>query len=506
MTEPCAPPAEPIVPGPRRTARGAGDAVNPWTRRRLGRALLAVLLLGAAGLVPSCGDSGRPPNVVFVLLDTLRRDHMSAYGYAWPTTPRLDELAARGALFTDCTSQASWTMPSMISIMTGRPIFTTIYKIPDECTLLAEHFHDGGWRTGAFVANSLVSSEAGFARGIEQFEIREKMTRQWTAGQVVDRALAFVDAGGDDDERPFFAWLHFLDTHDPYAPPTVPWQRTPDELFDEGEQAVIDQALADAPDAERPGLSYERDALAREVDRYDGELAYLDAQLGRLFDELARRGLLEDTYVVVVADHGETLFRRREHPDRVAELRAYKTKAKEPMRLWDYVKKDHDRYVYDELVRTPFLLAGPGVLPGQRVDALVSNLDVGPTLLGLCGLPQPVDAAGRDLSGPLTRGDAVPPARWVTSFCDSVLGARLPDGRKLVLPAETMQQRYGFEPRVYDLRVDPRELHPRPPDAEAELGLERLRQEAELDPFKRYDADGVDAETLAKLRELGYVR
>lgn len=473
---------------------------SPLLRRASGL-LPSVLALLAAG---SCAPPPPPPNVVLVVLDTLRTDHMSAYGYPYETTPVMDRLAADGVLFTDCTAQASWTMPSMISLMTGLPIFTTIYRVPDDEPMLAERFAESGYRTGAFVANSLVSEQAGFRRGVDDWSIREQKTRYWRAEELVDKGLAFLDG---DDGRPFLLWMHFLDTHNPYDPPRGgPFKREPEEVFEDFELETIQRAIEDAPEAERPALRFQLPALTREVDRYDGELAYLDSQIGRFLETLDERGLSDDTYVVVVSDHGETLFRRPEHPDRVAEVREWKQKVEEPMRLADYLKMEHDRYVYEELVRTPFILRGPGIPAGQVSDALVSNLDVLPTLLGLCGLEGDEALAGRDLSAFLRDARPVPDADFVPTFCDSEQGAKLPDGRKVVLPGANMARRHGYTPKVYDLDADPAEQTPLPLDDETARVLERLEHLRENDPFKLYSGRGADPETIEALREMGYIR
>lgn len=464
------------------------------------RARLAGLLV-VAGLV-GCAPEPSPPNVLLVVLDTVRTDHLSAYGYPWETTPRLDALARRGVLFEDCTAQASWTMPSMISLMTGLPIFTTIHRVPDEHPVLAEAFAAAGYRTGAAVANALLSSDAGFGRGVDSFAVRQAMTRQWKAADVTDQALDFLS---QPDERPFFLWLHYLDPHNPYEPPEIPFRRDPAELFEPWEREGIRRAVESAPEDERRFLRWEEGDLAREIDRYDGELLYLDRELGRVLDALDASGRADATYVVVVGDHGETLFRRPEHPDRLAQTRQIREKRGERMRLSDYLKREHDSWLYEELVRTPFIVAGPGLPPGRRVEALVTNLDVLPTLLGLAGLPGG-PGPGRDLSEVLRAGRPVPPAPWAPSLCSHAVSVRAADGRKLVVPTEAMVRRHGHAVQLFDLESDPNELTPLPLDAAGQALLERLRDAQRSDPFATYGGADLDPETIERMRELGYLR
>ena len=465
---------------------------------------------GSAGATAETAATGAPDgtapaagrtNILLIVLDTLRTDHMSAYGYAWPTTPNLDALAARGARFTDCTSQAAWTGPSMISLMTGLPIFNTLMRLPDAMPVLAEPFRRAGWRTGAAVANSVLSADHGFGRGFDDFKARELGTTQWSAKDVNLHALEFLD---DDDGRPFLLWLHYLDTHDPYTPAELPWKRTAKEIFTPWELATVEEVIAKAPDGERERLATQVELLAQEVDRYDAELHELDARLGELFGMLERRGLLDETLIVVAADHGETLFRRPEHPDRLQNVRENKAKHGEVLDLTDYMKREHHSYTYQELVHTPLIVAGPGIPAGQTVESLVSNLDLRPTLLGLAGLKVP-ECPGRDLSAALRQAGHVPPAAWVTSTAYDTVSARLPDGRKLVVPGEVLVRREGRKPLMYTLGADPDELSPQPVEGSEAIVKQLYREWAE-DPFTDWFGTDTTEQDIETLKELGYVK
>ncbi|HZJ69386.1 MAG TPA: sulfatase [Planctomycetota bacterium] len=477
---------------------------RPATPAVLIARLIAGALLAAALLVPpGCGAKGASrTNVVLIVLDTLRTDHMSAYGYRWPTTPNLDALAARGARFADCTSQAAWTGPSMISLMTGLPIFNTLMHVPAEFPVLAEPFQRAGWRTGAAVANSVLSDEHGFARGFDDFSARAVATEQWTAADVNRHALEFLDK---DDGRPFFLWLHYLDTHHPYTPPDRPWKRSPKEVFTPWELETIDAIIKAAPDGDRARLYTQIDELADEVDRYDAELHWLDGQLGELFADLERRGLLDQTIVVVAADHGETLFRRPEHPDHLANTRQWKEEHGVALELADYVKREHHSYTYQELIHVPLIVAGPGIPAGQTIESLVSNLDVRPTLIGLAGLPVP-ETRGRDLSPALRAGGPVAPDAWVTSCAYDTVSARLPDGRKCVVPAEKLVRREGAQPLLYSLPDDPDERRPQTLDLQTDAIVKKLYGEWGDDPFSEWLGSESTPKDIETLRELGYVR
>jgi len=469
---------------------------------RLARALLGAAML-AAGCAPA--DEAARPNVVLVVIDTLRTDHVSAYGYELPTMPNVDEIAARGVLFERCSAQSSWTMTSMISLMTGRPLFTPIYRVPETVPMLAESFAAAGYRTGAFVANSVLAADAGFTRGIETWDARAKLTRQWRADDVTDRALAFLER---DDERPFFLWLHYLDPHAPYLPEPV-WKRGPDEVFEPFERELVERVVAEAPPGERGWLGYQRDALARDVNRYDAELRHLDRRLGALADRLDALGLTDETYLVIASDHGETLYRRPEQRDRIATLREHRSAQGERMRLSDYVKQQHAGLPYEELLHVAWIVAGPGLPAGRRVPALVSNLDLMPTVLGLAGLPAPDGLAGRDLSQALRTGAPIAPANWVVASYEDIASARTPDGNKVVLVDPGTAEALGVpSAQAFALDEDPHELRPLPleQDDEARALAERLRDAIANDPFAPFGGEGMDAETVARLREMGYLR
>ncbi len=490
------------------TGRARPDEAPRGRRlRRLLPAALASAALFACGPSPAteagpASAPAAPPNVLLIVVDTLRADHLGAWGYPLPTSPAMDALVARGAQFTECIAQASWTAASMISLLTGQPILQTIFKVPDEVPLLAERFAAAGYRTGAAVANSVLTSDAGFARGFGSYAERRVNTRKWSVKDIEHHALEFLAA---DEGRPWLLWLHYLDTHAPNDPDVVPWDRGPAQVFDAWERAQIEQVIAEQPAEARAELRAQIPELADIVDRYDAEIAEVDASVGKLLDLLARRGLDEDTIVVLASDHGETLFRRREHPDHVEEIRAWKDKRGLRLELHDLVKWQHYYWTYREVVRVPLVFAGPGIAPGQRIDTLASNLDLQPTLLGLCGLPVP-PGPGRDLSDALRTGAPVPPVEWVTTSGDAHAAARLPDGTKVVLPSALMVERYGWQPVQYDVLADPLERDPRPLDARGQWLLQKLRQAIADDPFRAWQGADVDEETLEQLRELGYVK
>ena len=280
--------------------------------------------------------AGPPPNLVVVMIDTLRADALAAYGAPSPRMPRVDALAERGAVFTDVLANSSWTRPSVASLFTGlRPEehgANAGDRLPEARRTLAEMLRDAGYETAAVVSNfAVVGAQSGFAQGFERFE--ELQGDPWPyarADRVTDAALGFVDgrAARGAESKPLFLYLHYLDPHDPYLSGITPG-RWPDMY---------------------------RDA-------YANELRFLDPQLERLISAIGER-LAGPTFVLLTADHGEE--------------------------FGEHGEGGHGHSLYSELVRVPAMLLGPGV-EGQRIDARLEGRDFHDLLARLArgGPPDP---------------------------------------------------------------------------------------------------------------------
>ncbi len=337
---------------------------------------LATLLLAGVGQA-GCAGASRP-NVLLVTLDTTRADHASGYGYAHPTTPALDRLMAHGAHFVAAYTPMPTTGPSHASLFTSRyPFAHGMVKngsvLADEVATLAEVLRDGGYQTAAVVSAFPLARRFGLDRGFEHYDdtfpaaSASVVERRWEAfalaeafdrraDATTDRALAWLASASG--RRPFFLWVHYYDAHAPYEPPRGYRRRF----------------------RERGGG---RPRLARQVAGYDGEMRFVDDQLGRLLEQVDRRGPA-DTVVVVAADHGEGLMQHG----------------------W----MEHGINLHEELVRVVLVVSWTGhVAAGRVVDAPVSLLDVAPTVLDLVGLPAlKLRPEGQTLAAVLTNGDAPP--------------------------------------------------------------------------------------------------
>ncbi|MFN8666691.1 MAG: sulfatase [Gemmatimonadaceae bacterium] len=336
--------------------------------------------------LPAAADGA--PNVLYIILDTVRARNLSLYGYARATSPNIARIAADGATFDFAFATSSWTLPSHASLMTGvdaKDLSVAWFTPLDDSTpTLAEQMAARGYRTGGFVANHVYTAwESGLARGFHtyedyrlslkqvllstslmQTEIASELSaaRRWPArwaalrgfnfqvhpafysdrkpaADVVDEFLAWEKLGG---AHPYFAFLNFFDPHEPYEPPGR--FRT---MFNGGKHPE---------------------------DLYDGALAYLDQELGRLADTLRQRGTLDRTVVVIVGDHGE--------------------------HLGDHGLWGHSNSLYEQLLRVPLVVRYPARVPaGVRVPQSVSLRDLPATVLALADSTAKVGLPGVSLAG-----------------------------------------------------------------------------------------------------------
>jgi arylsulfatase A-like enzyme len=491
------------------TARSAASAREPG-RRAVARGLApAVVTLALALLVfplPGCSEPSGPPNVLIITLDTCRADRLGAYGYdERDCTPVLDALAEESVVFEQSFAASSFTPPSHASLFTG--LYPSEHgltywnrKLADVPTA-AELFAAAGYRTFAVSPLKtlfLVGLDRGFGTTVElPFVAEPGRILLGDAEAINAEALASLTPSGDAAEQPFFAWLHYYDAHRVFGRQGEDWARRyadPDMPLAVGDTEDWYQL----PPTRRPDRAKSQQDVTPEQarfieDRYDGGLAYLDAQLGVLFDGLREAGVLDDTIVVVTADHGEVLT---EHE---AEWFA------------------HDPHLVDENIRVPLVIRMPdGRHGGRRVSALSSGVDVLPTVLELAGLPAPgLSHSGMDLSH-LVRGDVGPRREVVYAErqakdrtgergVSDAQAARDRDASRMVRTATHKlvhhEDRGTFA--LYDVGDETTDLWTSQPDQAAALVARYRAERARLQ-----SADGsssaLDPEAEALLKELGY--
>ncbi len=433
-----------------------------------------ILLAGAAVLVLLAGvviirrpwrppferlRQARPYNVLLITLDTARADRIRTYGCEAVETPVIDSLAAQGIRFDRCMSQTPLTLPSHVTIMSGTyPPFHGVrdnggFIVPPSLETLAKTFKAQGYKTGAFVGAYVLDSKWGLNQGFDtyfdkfdlsRFEKISLGTVQRPANEVVDEALPWLEKNQDD---PFFAWVHIYDPHTPYAPPPP-----------------YDRIYQKAP--------------------YLGEIAFSDSQIGRLWDFLVRKGLRENTFVVFVSDHGESLGAHEE--------------------------SSHGFFVYQEALHVPFIV----VTPFSKLQGIVSNrvvtlADVMPTIQEMAGLPISSQVQGQSLVPLFFRPDRDPQGGG--SAYSETYYPRFHYGWSELKSYQNRRFKLIIAPdlELYDLQADPREkinLAASDPGTtrdllqQAESFMERTGRNALLS-----DLSKVDEETRQRLAALGYV-
>lgn len=399
-----------------------------------------------------CGERAAPParNVVLIVADTLRADRLGCYGYPRATSPTIDALAARGTLFERAHSQGCWTVPSMISMISG------LYVTQDETTLpapttLSEALSAAGIDTAAFLANEVLVTDRGFERGVAHFED----LRNQDALVVGDAFARWLDSRTED--RRFFAWVHFIDPHQEYKP------RPEFDLFqgerpDRAELLPRWRALQDRVaelDPEGPSLDFEAAValMERENSLYDGEVRQTDEGVRRVLAALERRGLSDDTLVIFASDHGEMLFEQPSSPVLIQDKLAKEGGL--PKGVKDLCANGHRPWYYDDLWNTPLILAGPGIPAGVRRRDLAQNLDIYPTILEALDVAPP-----RHLQGKSIFDRRAEPLARVHAYGHQTSAVVDESGRKLVVYPRhwLLLEGPGEPPTLYfDLQRDPSE-------------------------------------------------
>jgi arylsulfatase A-like enzyme/Flp pilus assembly protein TadD len=423
------------------------------------------------------GGGARRPNVLLVTIDTLRADHVGAYGASTAHTPALDRLAAEGLRCTDAIAAAPITMPSHASLLTG--LYPSAHGVHDNGTAalprdvvtLADRLSSAGYSTHAFVSAVVLSRLYGLDKGFATYDddlwsedaprlfmIRERTARrtadrfvewfgQWSADQrrSGDRARTAAQGPASASPAPFFTWVHFFDPHQPH------------------EAAPEDRQGAASP--------------------YDAEVTAADRGVGRLIETLRGAGALDDTIVIVTSDHGES--------------------------LGEHGEATHAIFVYDATVRVPLIVRYPRAFPAGKVyEGPVRHIDVVPTLLAMLGLPGGAETQGVDLTAPW-QGKA--PAPELSQYSESLL-SELGFG---MAPLHALRKN-GFKwiraprPELYDLKADARELtnlHPAQADRSAAMDaeLDAIMRAAKPHPDQAKDGGPMARETMEMLQSLGYL-
>ncbi|MEA2603789.1 MAG: choline-sulfatase [Acidobacteriota bacterium] len=417
-----------------------------------------------------------PPNILLIGIDTLRADALGAWGRNPSLTPALDRLAGQSDVWPDAFSTFNVTNPSFASILTGlygknHGVYDLQTPLPPGQTTLAEILSGAGYDTMAVIsASHLGDPHSGLGQGFREVTTASE---HFAAELPVDLTMDWLTAHGGRP-RPFFIWLHLFDPHTPHTPPE------PYALgFRPAKAAGLSPVRAWIPFRQPGPRSFAENVLGGQRDLYDGEVAYLDRQVGRLLDFLESRGMLEDTVIAVVADHGEN--------------------------LGDHGLSFRHLGLWDSTTHVPLMIRWPGLeRKGRRLAGLVQTIDVFPTLLATAGLPIPPQD-GTDLRELTGEGHTGRKAVF-SEHAD-----------RLSVSVRTAGWRYGVNegndrflpngPYLYDLKTDPQEtksLAGQGLPAEKELNDLLIRWLATRRQGARPEPRGLTEEEKGRLRALGY--
>jgi len=468
----------------RRRAHGGITTTLMIFRIAVAAMILVTSLWACSGVPP------HRPDLILITVDTLRADRLGLAGYPRGTTPHIDAFFADGAIYERSYSTSAHTSPSVVSLLTGlQPRghgVRLLYQLVGQDIPLVPDLLPPDYQTAAFVSNTVLTDEAlGIASRFGHYDDfvdeREpaRLIFERGASRTTDAVLDWIRTKAKP-ARPLFLWVHYIDPHGPYAPPEA-WR----DRFRRDEQRPIDPDRV--PNSQRePGVTDGFEYAAR----YDAEIGYLDEQVGRLLAGLAEQRGAEDALVLLTADHGESMM---EHD-------AWFT---------------HGYHVYEEIVRVPLMLRGPGVERGVH-DVPVSGVDITPTLLLAAGVSPPPGTSGVDLRLPgkipedriILASGGGRKQHWMAAIRDH--------DKAMILVDPTGNVRAS---RRYDLAKDPLELEALPVESNDRL-VRQLRELAASDPdpggLPREFSGGsalpgpkvaprISAEAAERLRALGYM-
>lgn len=412
-------------------------------------------------LTAGCGKTSNP-NIILIIVDTLRADHLGCYGYHRDTSPAIDSLSETGMLFLNVHGQSSWTLPAITTIFTGLNVKehgagrrgNSVYAMNHDVPTIPLLLKREGFNTMGIFNVYLLSEQFGFHKGFDKYDC--DWLGDGRAGLSVDNAIEWLS--DYDESAPFFLSLHIFDPHDPYDPP-APY----DEYFTpSGAEGVTWwTAFSDGR------LDSSDENLEHLVGLYDGEIAWTDSQLERLFTHLRNSNLAANTVIILVADHGEEFL--------------------------DHQSVGHGYTMHREIVHVPLIVTGPGIPIDSLVTTLRSQTDILPTILDIVSAEVPEHLNGYSL----LCDDISPrvlPASNVNSLAAGITAAVTMGDRKVIWNAQNNVS------VMYNIASDVFELEPLPPDSDLVDSVLYYWSTPSFIPAELADQEAVEI----VLRDLGY--
>lgn len=466
--------------------------------------VIAQSAFGNSNVVDSAGPSRRP-NVLLIGSEVIRADHVSCLGYFRNTTPTLDRLASEGVVFSKVIATSNWTLPTHMSIFTS--LYTGVHKVTDTekklpkgIAMLAEILKANGYVTAGFVSSPVLDNRHGFSRGFDFYDDvsarldhglgllgNETQNANMFEGAPTDEILNRVAAGwlSKNHDEPFFMWIFYFDAHWPYIPPP-PF----DTIFDPNYEGPIEASALPSNPKKMPRPS-QRD-LEHLIALYDGEILSVDQKISSLLKEFRKYRLLDDTLVIAYSDHGDAFY--------------------------EHGKAEHGHVLYNEVIHVPLIVRWPATIaPDRQVSALVSQVDIMPTILDYLNIKCEGFMQGKSLR-PLIEGrtDKIHDCVYAeftetTPGTKVVLSAVINEDHKLIVNWNTRKK------ELYNLDNDPGEqinLYKEPSMAgivPLENHLTRWVESNEklhssLRGQEKLRKVELDEDKLKQLRALGYVQ
>lgn len=375
------------------------------------------------------------PNVLLITIDALRTDHLGCYGYTKNTSPNIDKFSQKGVLFINNTSQSHSTGPSCSSIMTSTylknhgvlNLATFGYRLDDSFTTLAEVLKKYGYVTAAAVGcqhvlNKIIRDDfdSGIGQGFDIFYDNMRKKLRFDAKEINQFVIPWLKK---HSPKKFFLWIHYFDVHGPYIPP----KSYSAKFYSSNNRQSIPLELIPPYQRHRDSNTAIITELNYYIAQYNGAINFVDEQISALLDEFKKLGIFNNTIIIITADHGESLG-------------------------------EHDIYfqhrpIYEDVLRVPLIISGPGIPSNIRIESLTQNIDIMPTILDILEIPLHEEMEGVSLM-PLIYGEKEEVHKEV--FSESV------DNRAKVIKTKEWKLIYNLENNqieLYNLKNDPKELH-----------------------------------------------
>jgi arylsulfatase A-like enzyme len=424
----------------------------------------------------------KKPNIILISIDTLRADHLGCYGYDRPTSPVVDKFASEGLLFEDVSATSPWTLPSHGSLLTGLYPHRNGLRLrkdylPNGVPTMAEVLRNNGFLTAAIVNSFSLSKKFGLDRGFSDFTYVSEDVSRAAPSEVEVEALKWLSNQGN---KPFFLFLHYYDVHSDYCS-----LQGYEKQFVQPYTGTADGSTAQLVRYCQGKLSLNQVDADHLIDLYDSGVRQMDDGLGRMFEFLETKRLLDHTFIVITSDHGEEFL--------------------------DHGGVLHGRTYFQEIIQVQLLIRGPDIPQSKRIKHIASLVDVMPTILSLLGISEPPSLDGMNLCPLWQSSNTNPPRRFVFAEADhnNVIQNRIVDDIKCMVRHPRYKLHYdrlSMGKELYDLGEDPQEKinvaveH----SAMADLLFLQLKNFMNLVTAGQ-EASPLTPEEINKLRSLGYM-